>query len=264
MLAAGGYRESAVPGTGQRQKPLLAEAVVEDPVRYLQAPSTPGQTHAADGFWTILNDVYRSTNTSPARQPATLLSRVCEIVLKGPEASFKQVPLGKFGGLITADRREIEAFRAIGALIAEYCRKPQERPLSIAVFGPPGSGKSFGVKQVAKTLGEELFQDITFNLSQFNNPTKLLQALHQVRDVVLTGKIPLVFWDEFDTTLGMQAGLAAAFPGAHAGRLLPGRADHPPHRARDLPSLPAAPAAAWPTSTARVAISATPTIRSPL
>jgi hypothetical protein len=28
------------------------------------------------------------------------------------------------------------------------------------------------------------------------------QALHQVRDVVLSGCIPLVFWEEFDTTLG--------------------------------------------------------------
>ena len=64
------------------------------------------------------------------------------------------MPVGEFGALLTADRREIEGFRSIQNLIGEYCslaRPP--RPLSIAVFGPPGSGKSFAVTQIAVTLG---------------------------------------------------------------------------------------------------------------
>ena len=44
-----------------------------------------------------------------------------------------------------------------------------------------------------------------FNLSQLQQPEDLLGALHQVRDVNLSGKMPLVFWDEFDTTLGGQS-----------------------------------------------------------
>ena len=43
--------------------------------------------------------------------------------------------------------------------------------------------------------------DLSFNLSHFANPSELLGAFHQVRDVSLAGKLPLVFWDEFDSPL---------------------------------------------------------------
>jgi hypothetical protein len=35
-----------------------------------------------------------------------------------------------------------------------------------------------------------------FNLPQFQQPRELFGAFHQVRDVSLSGKMPLVFWDE--------------------------------------------------------------------
>ena len=40
---------------------------------------------------------------------------------------------------------------------------------------------------------------LEFNLSQFSNPGELVGAFHQVRDKVLEGKLPVVFWDEFDS-----------------------------------------------------------------
>ena len=168
---------------------------VRDPARLLARPaSAPGQPPRR-GFWTILEETHPHALGEVARQ----------VVVQGP-AALRGVPRGQFGDLLTVDRHVIEAFRAIRELMEQYCRLDRaEQPLSIAVFGPPGSGKSFGVTQVATSLLPGRIKKIEFNLSQLGSPDDLIDALHQVRDTSLTGKIPLVFWDEFDTPLDGQA-----------------------------------------------------------
>jgi hypothetical protein len=122
------------------------------------------------------------------------------IVTKGWNDSSGRIPIGTFGALSTVDRDEIESYRSIRNLFNEYLSDTRHiKPLSIAVFGPPGSGKSFGVHQLAKSLGTYPVEKIEFNLSQFKDPDDLKSAFHKVRDMVLEGKIPLVFFDEFDT-----------------------------------------------------------------
>jgi hypothetical protein len=165
---------------------------VNDPAQYL-SPTGPAVTPQS-GYWTILEEQYSNSLNQISQK----------IVLEGIDASLHDVPLGQFGDLVTVDRREIENFRSIRSLIIEYCNQPPKKPLSIAVFGPPGSGKSFGIEEVAKSVKPGEINKITFNLSQFNQPVELLDALHQVRDVALSGSIPLVFWDEFDTSLNNQ------------------------------------------------------------
>lgn len=167
----------------------FAEVPVPDPARYR---ATPGGGPPGGGEWTILED----------RHPDGLEPLASRIVVEGPERALDNVPIGRFGTLLTVDRHEIEGFRSIRMLIGEYYRQHEHpRPLSIAVFGPPGSGKSFGVKQVARSVLPGRVEDITFNLSQFSHPDALKDALYRVRDISLGGKLPLVFWDEFDTTL---------------------------------------------------------------
>ncbi len=173
-------------------KTNFAMVEVQDPLRFIKYPADPNQRPLSAGFWTILQDRYKGTLDQVAEQ----------IVLKGPENALEGVPLGQFGNLLTVDRQEIEGFRSIRALVSEYCRQSQQkRPLSIAVFGSPGSGKSFGIIEIANSLLPGQIEVREFNLSQRNSPDELLAALHQVRDVGLSGKIPLVFWDEFDTSL---------------------------------------------------------------
>ena len=129
------------------------------------------------------------------------------IVKYGEKSALKYIPIAQFGKLKTVDRTEIEAYRSIKNLFNEYVStKSVMRPLSIAVFGTPGSGKSFGVTEVASSIAPKLIEKLDFNLSQFQSITDLTNALHRVRDVSLMGKIPLVFFDEFDSAFQGKLG----------------------------------------------------------
>jgi hypothetical protein len=121
------------------------------------------------------------------------------VALFGPRA-LGDIPYSLFGKLTVVDRGEIESLSGIRQLMKGYvAKKKTERPLSIAVFGAPGSGKSFGIKQIGKEILGPDCVILEFNLSQFAGPGELVGALHQVRDKVLEGTVPLVFWDEFDS-----------------------------------------------------------------
>ena len=93
-------------------------------------------------------------------QPGGYLAAAEQIVFAGPEELYRHVPVCHYNALATVDRDEIENYQTIRALLDDYilqCDSMQPgdmlQPLSIAVFGPPGAGKSFGVKQIASTSG---------------------------------------------------------------------------------------------------------------
>jgi hypothetical protein len=178
---------------------LLNEATEDMPRVEVKPPvsfkTKPGiwEPPAEPELWTILQENYKD-NLSPMGQ---------QIVRVGLDDALNNVPLGQFEELTTVDRQEIESFSSIRNLIRDYyCHPRQTVPLSMAVFGPPGSGKSFGIMQVARSIVKEHIEKREFNLSQFSRPEELYGAFHQVRDLGLRGKLPLVFWDEFDTTMG--------------------------------------------------------------
>lgn len=144
--------------------------------------------------WRMLEATDRELSGAP------LHGKACRIALLGT-AALDNVPCARFGKLFTADRDEIEALRNLRRLMETYAEaRGETKPLSLAVFGPPGAGKSFGIKQIAETVIEDKRRAfLEFNLSQFNDPGDLIGAFHQVRDRVLDGKLPVVFWDEFDS-----------------------------------------------------------------
>ncbi len=130
-----------------------------------------------------------------------------DIVKTGVENALEFIPIAQFGNLTTVDKAEIESYRSIKNLMLEYIStKNTVRPLSIAVFGTPGSGKSFGILEVANSIASNLIKKLDFNLSQFRTPLDLVNAFHKVRDIALEGKIPLVFFDEFDSALEGKLG----------------------------------------------------------
>ncbi|HPA20397.1 MAG TPA: AAA family ATPase [Verrucomicrobiae bacterium] len=132
----------------------------------------------------------------PAEEPLYGLAR--RVAIFG-ERELRRVPHARFGKILTADRDEIEALRNLKTLIENYRDPNEARPLSLAVFGPPGAGKSFGVKQIVQEVLGKDGAVLEFNLSQFAD-ADLAGAFHQVRDKRLEGKMPVVFWDEFDSS----------------------------------------------------------------
>jgi len=202
----------------------FAVAPVQNPMRFIQQKGEQAEKPLTEGFWTILQDKFKGGLDQVATQ----------VVLDGPEVALQGVPWGQFGNLLTVDRQEIESFRSIRNLVFEYCKPAQQkRPLSVAVFGSPGSGKSFGIIEIANSLLPGQIEVREFNLSQFDSVDNLLSAFHQVRDIGLSGKIPLVFWDEFDTSLdGTPLGWLRYFLAPmQDGRFQEGQISHPIGRA---------------------------------
>lgn len=147
--------------------------------------------------WYILND----------KSPSNLVEIAAEIVKSGDEKVLKFIPVARFGNLKTVDRTEIESYRSINNLMGEYiATKNTLRPLSIAVFGTPGSGKSFGVTEVAANIAPDLITKLNFNLAQFRSPSDLAKVFHKARDFSLQGKVPLIVFDEFDASFEGKLG----------------------------------------------------------
>lgn len=144
--------------------------------------------------WMIIRSQQRILLTQPEPSLSDLARQV---VLVGPSVLLPY-PNVRFGKLLTVDRTEIEALRHIRRVLLAYRHADRpKRPLSIGVFGQPGAGKSFGVREIANgVFGEKSW--LEFNLSQFT-AADLIGALLQIGDKVLQGITPVVLWDEFDS-----------------------------------------------------------------
>lgn len=165
---------------------------------------SPFLSTAKSGFfsknndWSILRGNYLDNSNEDNVEHYVDLA--CELASKGSK-TILFAPSMSFGKIVSFDRREIENYRNIKKLMVDYANnKKLTKPLSIAVFGTPGSGKSFAVKEMSRSFLDKSKPSIMeFNLSQFNDASELAGAFHAIRDSVLLGNLPIVFWDEFDS-----------------------------------------------------------------
>jgi hypothetical protein len=167
----------------------LAEVIRRASHRTARACLTFDAPLRSHGPWSLLRD------SLGHKQPAHELAAL--VVRHGPIA-LANLPHVRIGKLLSADPREIESLRSLTQVIRRYRDDAgAKRPLSIGVFGPPGAGKSFAVRELAQELvGESSW--VEFNLSQFDTPRDLIGAFHQIRDRVLQRQLPVAFFDEFD------------------------------------------------------------------
>ncbi len=138
-----------------------------------------------------------------------------KVLLRGIQPAESGVPVERMGAWASVDRAEIESIRSIRNIVREYLELSiRQRPLSLAVFGPPGSGKSFAIKQMAGQWASSglRIEVLEFNVSQFTSEEALASAFQRVRDCAVEGSFPLVFWDEFDSARnGQELGWLAQF-----------------------------------------------------
>jgi hypothetical protein len=171
-------------------------------------PDEPGvfdtQPIPAQANWTFLSE----------RAGGNFREIAGRALLTGIETATAGIPIERMGEWMSIDRMEIESMRSVRNILREYlCQPGARRPVSIGAFGPPGSGKSFAINQMARQLGAAgAIRALEFNLSQFHDEHALNGAFEAIRDCAVEGKLPLVFWDEFDSTrAGHQLGWLASF-----------------------------------------------------
>lgn len=135
-----------------------------------------------------------------------LLEQALEYVMNG-----KEIPGVKaVGKVLLPDGEEFKRRNEVRQILVDYgARESVKRPMSIAVFGPPGSGKSTCVasllESVNPTFTREYVGDRTINLSQVTSPSALAKHIDQKlkQGDTASGKAPkILFFDEFDAQLG--------------------------------------------------------------
>ncbi|PWY95032.1 hypothetical protein BO94DRAFT_216503 [Aspergillus sclerotioniger CBS 115572] len=188
LLVSEGFKEHT--GGQPFKYPQLSSEIT---LAEFNPPEAPVLIPSGESDFSILTHRYQTTEAR--------LAKAKLIVTEGPEVALSDVPTAEFGKLLTVDREEMEKFRAIANLVSEYMEKQQTKPLSIGVFGRPGSGKSFGVEEVINAVAQHQgkgVQKLKFNLSQFIEYSDLLAAFQKVRDQTFSNKMPVVMFDEFD------------------------------------------------------------------
>lgn len=174
------------------------------------------EVYGKEGYDNILLNIVRrglkKVSETPLKKASeTLGDSSCSTnPLSVVEQELKQVylPYAQFGKVLTADREEIDSFLDIALLIQKYLQEPTwGRPLCLAVFGPPGSGKGFTIKEILSSVRRSDKTDpLVYNLSQFTSVDDLTAAFHQVQDRALAEDVPLVMFDEFDAYFGHDLG----------------------------------------------------------
>jgi len=186
---------------------ILNEVLAEAPI----APVNVALAVVAEGPYNVLNrkwnisDKTNANRNGPDERIEMILNRLdgAKTERKTSKKSFAlTVPIVQFGKLIAVGRDESDEICGINNLFNLYIRERAhyDKPVSIAVFGPPGSGKSFAVKEIAETIDpkHESIEIMEYNLAQFRDSQELGNVLNKVGSINISGKTPLVFFDEFD------------------------------------------------------------------
>ncbi|HOO89887.1 MAG TPA: hypothetical protein PLA74_03605 [Syntrophales bacterium] len=105
-------------------------------------------------------------------------------------------------GYCTLDEKHIADVQHMLTRIKAYADDlTQTRPLNFLMFASPGAGKSHFIDCVAKNLSSRDVTAITFNMASMSSPDDLMRPLDEARNAKVEDELPLLFFDEFDSSV---------------------------------------------------------------
>ena len=150
------------------------------------------------------NDIIHVASSNNANAEKIVTNGFTQLLGDDKKREGVNFPLARFGEMTVIDPGEIMNYRLIMMQMRRYIDKAKldAKPLALAVFGPPGAGKSTGIIQVAAAAFCKPVKDldiVSCNLAQFTSADQLTAKLHDAQDIAQGGKTPIVFLDEFDS-----------------------------------------------------------------
>lgn len=212
-----------------KRKPSQPLRLGADSVQPLE-PSTAGVEELKKRALPLLQGLYRPTERSYDLARKTLIRLVVEHTDAEIGVEDKVLFLlscglssGHLPGYATLDSTHIKQIDSLTEKIQTYVNDPsQKRPLNFLMLASPGAGKSHFIKCLARKLGPNNIGAITFNMAGLQTNEDLIPALDAARNLKVEDRIPLLFFDEFDSK---PANIALLLPLLWDGELNLGQRD---------------------------------------
>jgi len=165
---------------------------------FIRAASADGGTEQEQTAEKIASEIVRLGLRKVVEDDAK--SIVTDDPLPDTPPQAVRCPYEVHGSIKTAYRVEIDGFANIRRIMEKYLSDEHwTSPLSIAVFGQPGSGKGFAIQQILASFNADAARrPLEFNLADMDMPKDLEIAFRKVQDEAVAREVPLVFFDEFD------------------------------------------------------------------
>ena len=183
-----------------------------------EPPSPIGEERIPVGCpaWNILTQAAEYELPQLARRlvldgiPASLNSRRQLAPLENVDPNVKlspNVPVIEFGTdpvMYVVDRREIETYRTVRNMLCKAVAGGLEHPLCVAMFGPPGAGKTFTIRKIVESAlqGQRKMRLHPINMAgekDFSRAKSIIDEAFKERGP--DSDYPVVFFDEFDSAV---------------------------------------------------------------